>query len=490
MESQIFGRDQEKKLFRKIYQSKEAAFIAVYGRRRVGKTYLVKEFFKDKGLFFHLTGLKDEKAPMQLRGFAREFGDVFCEGKVGKAPKNWSEALNELRCAVEKVSINERVVLFFDELPWLASPKSGFLSALDHLWNRYLSSMPNVILVICGSAASWMIKRVINDKGGLHGRITHEIPLFPFTLEETQGYLEGRNIFLKPMQLTELYMAIGGVAKYLTYIERGFSAAELINQLCFTRRGPLTNEFHRLYQSLFTHYESHIAIVRALSRKRLGMGYRELAKAAAISPGGTFTQKLQELKMSGFIDTMAVFGKGKRERRYVLVDEYSLFYLTWMEGSSVLEMDETTANYWLRQRETPKWTAWKGYAFERMCLKHLKGIKEALGISAILTKTSKWSCRPKDPQDRGAEIDWVMERDDGCIHLFEAKYVADDFEIDKEEARRLRNKRTVFQRETQTRKTLFTTFITPYGVKENSYYADGVDQQVILEKLLAVGAKL
>ncbi|MCB1115841.1 MAG: AAA family ATPase [Chlamydiia bacterium] len=488
MDSQIFGRDKEKERLKKIYQGKEAAFLAVYGRRRVGKTFLIKEFFQDKGVFFHLTGLKGEKTSTQLKGFSIELSDVFFQGKKQEIPKSWSDAMTELRYQLEKIPKDQKAILFFDELPWLASPKSGFLEALDHLWNRYLSNMRNMILIVCGSAASWMIRKVIDDRGGLHGRITHQMPLFPFTIAETQGFLEGREIFLSTMQLTELYMAIGGVAKYLTYVEKGRSAAEIINELCFQRGGPLYTEFHRLFRSLFNHYESHIAIVRALSKKRMGLTYREIAQETDLEDGGTLTGRLRELEESGFITSMSIFGKGKKERLFCLIDEYSLFYLTWIEEHSFADLDESNGNFWMRQRETSKWRAWKGFAFERICLKNIKAIKKALGIEEVMTKTSKWMYRPTNKEEKGAEIDWVMERGDGCIHLFEAKYTESDYEIKKEEAQKLREKRNIFKRETKTRKTIFTTFVTPFGVKQNTYFAEGVDQQIILEKLLEVGA--
>ncbi|NGX60522.1 MAG: hypothetical protein KR126chlam3_01698 [Chlamydiae bacterium] len=369
------------------------------------------------------------------------------------------------------------MILFFDELPWLASPKSGFLQALDHLWNRYLSSMPNIILIICGSAASWMINKVINSRGGLHNRITHEIRLLPFTFQETQEYLEKRNIAFDLPQLAQLYFAIGGVAKYLTYVSRGLSAAQIINALCFKKNGPLLREFYRLYDSLFSHSQHHIAIVRALAKVRSGLTHRDLAKATKLPTGGTFTSHLKELQTSGFIDTISTFGKSKWDIKYILIDEFSLFYLTWMEDLSSMDLDDDVPNYWVKQQKSSRYEAWKGFAFERLCMKHLKNIKQQLGISAVITKTSKYRANH-------TEIDWLIDREDNCINLFEAKFVESEFVITKAYAEILRNKKYLFAEATGTKKTIFLTMITPYGVKENAHFLGTVDQQLTIKTLI------
>ncbi len=476
MEENILGRHREKTLLKKIYSSKTPSFMAVYGRRRIGKTFLIKEFFQEKGAFFHITGIKNAKTATQLATFAIEFRDVFQKEGVLTTPKDWIDAFSQLRYEIQERSKKEKVILFFDELPWLASPKSGFLQALDHLWNRYLSSMENVILIICGSAASWMINKVINSRGGLHGRVTQEIPLFPFDLKETHEFLRNKRIEFDPHQIVELYFATGGVAKYLTYIERGLSAAQNINRLCFTRNGPLVREFYRLYASLFSHSEIHISIVKALAKVRSGLTYKDLAETTKIPAGGTFSQKLKELKLSGFIDTIATFGKGPRHQKYILSDEYSLFYLTWMAKLSSVDLDDDTPNYWIKQQTSPQYEAWKGFAFERLCMKHMRQIKETLGIASIITKTSKW-------RTNGAEIDWIVDRADHCIHLFEAKFVDSEFVITKPYERSLQNKKQQFKIETGTRKTLFTTLFTPYGARENDHYFGSVDLQLTIEAL-------
>ncbi len=327
----IIGRKQEQEILQKVVDSREASFVAVYGRRRIGKTYLIKHFFKNKGLFFHLTGIQDASVDVQLQNFAAEFTDRFLKGKEMAPPKDWFAAMQLLRKEVEKVPKQSKVILFFDEIPWLATPRSRFLQALEHLWNRYLSDLPNVILIVCGSAASWMIEHVLQNKGGLHGRITREIRLLPFSLKETEEFLQKKQIYLDRKQILELYMCLGGVAKYLSYLERGKSVGQLIGDLCFSYNAPLISEFHKLYRSLFHESEEPISIVKALATSRSGLSYQEVVKKTGLSTGGTLSKKIEELKQSGFVIEIPLFEE--KASRYLLIDEYSLFTSPGMRGS-------------------------------------------------------------------------------------------------------------------------------------------------------------
>ncbi|MBX9923730.1 MAG: ATP-binding protein [Rhabdochlamydiaceae bacterium] len=481
---EIIGRKQEQKQLQKILDSKDPAFLAIYGRRRIGKTYLTKNFFKNKGLFFHLNGIQDAPLDVQLQNFAVEFSDVFLKGKTLKKPKDWFAAFQLLRKAIEDVPKDTKTIVFFDELPWLSTPRSLFLQALEHLWNRYLSEASNIILIVCGSAASWMIENIINNKGGLHGRVTKEMRLLPFTLRETEEFLHSKQIHLDRKQIIELYMCLGGVAKYLSYLEKGKSAAQLIGELCFTYNAPLISEFHKLYRSLFLQYEEHEAIVKALSKSRMGLSYQELLKKTGLSTGGTFSKRIHELMQSGFIAEISSFEESESARRYLLIDEYSLFYLTWNAGVSALDLQNRGPDYWMKQRNSQAWKAWTGHAFECLCLKHLENIKASLGLGAVQTKTSKWKyIPPKGSKESGAEIDLVIERADQCINLCEIKFYEDLFSIDKEYSEKLCRKKECFERITKTRKPTFLTLITTQGTKHNSYYDAIIQQEVNMDSL-------
>ena len=370
----IVGREQERVLLNEIYASPDPEFLAVYGRRRIGKTYLISEFFKDKGVYFEITGMKKGTTAEQLFQFAYAYSQKFNDGNRVATPKSWGEALALLHTALQKVDKEKKIILFFDEVPWLASPRSKFLNALEHFWNRYLSRNKQIILIICGSSASWIIRNIINNKGGLHGRITRKIRLLPFTLSETENYLHSRQIELDRKQMIDIYMAIGGVPKYLSYVKRGKSAAQNINDICFSLNGGLYDEFNNLYQSLFENYEHHISIVKALSKKAEGLTKTELLKEAQLESGGTSTRIIEELVDAGLLIFVPSFHIRKKKGVFRLVDEYSLFYLTWIDSSTKLGFENISGDYWIRKYGTPKWMAWSGCAFESLCLKHVHKI--------------------------------------------------------------------------------------------------------------------
>ncbi len=459
----IFARQRELKILDGIYHSKQPEFLAVYGRRRIGKTFLIRQFFKKKGLYFELTGIKDGSLGQQLQSFSIEFSRVFGTPPTSP-PKSWIEGLNRLRQAIEKMPSTERIILFFDELPWLATRRSSFIQALEHFWNRYMSDDPRVILIVCGSAASWMIKKIIRNKGGLHGRLTAEIRLLPFDLSETEKFLQHRGITLDRKQLIDIYMAIGGVAKYLTHVEKGKSSLQVISQVCFD--GPLFKEFDELYSSLFQHYNRHISVVKALAEITGGLTKAQICEATKISSGGGLTTILDELEASGFIVPIASFGKKKQEMRYRLIDEYSLFYLRWITQAKSVALSGVDENFWLKIGHSPAGRAWSGYAFESLCMKHIRKIKEALGISGVSTTESTWLYKAsKNSDERGTQIDLLIDRADHCINLCEIKYTNEPFTIDQDYALKLQAKKSIFISKTNSKKSIFLTLITTYGVR-------------------------
>jgi len=483
MSDTIFGRERELKILERLLHSPKPEFLAIYGRRRVGKTHLIHEFYKDKGVYFSVTGSKNSNKKLQLRKFYRELKSKFLLPDTDKEPKDWDEALFVLKEAVSKINLSQKVILFFDELPWLASNRSGFLPALEYLWNQHFSRMNNILLIVCGSAATWIIKKIINNKGGLYGRLSETIKLNAFSLSETEKFLRSRNVQLSRKQLVELYMALGGIAKYLTYIHPGESTAQAVNRLCFTPQGQLVEEFNNLYHSLFDNSEQHIDIVKELARKKSGLSQKELLDKLRIPSGGHASLILEELQESGFISASLGFEKKTKDKRIWLIDEYSYFYTTWMEGVKGSILLGNDRDYWLKMQNDSRWKTWAGYAFESICFKHIAQIKKALGISAVLTTESQWRHRPKDKAEKGAQIDLIIDRKDGCINLCEIKFHHSSFTIDQNYARELAQKIAVFKEETQTSKAIFLTLITPFGLHKNEYSIELVQQELNLDDL-------
>jgi AAA+ ATPase superfamily predicted ATPase len=467
----IIGREQELVILQELYESSSPQFLAVYGRRRIGKTFLISEFFRDKGIYFELTGIKDADLKTQLGNFAREYADVFQAGKPIPVPTDWFAAFDLLRKQAQRKS-RERLIIFLDELPWLASRRSQFLPALDHTWNRYLSRESGVIVIICGSAASWMIKKVLYDKGGLYGRLTQQIRLLPFTLAEARLFLEDQRVALPPQQFMELYMSVGGVAKYLTQMQAGRSADQLIQGRYFDRNAPLRGEFHKLFGSLFGDYTKHLSVIEALSATHYGLSSEQLLSKTRLRSGGGFSDVLSELLESGFITFLPQFGNKKKAGIYLLTDEFTLFYLKWVRRWE----NELTGleGYWQRQSNTQSFRAWAGYAFETLCIKNIQHIKQQLGIAAVTTHVSQW-------HNQSTQIDLVIDRADNCINLCEIKFHNAAYTLTGEEAAKLQRKKAAFLTSTQTRKALFLTLITVNGVTRNPNYVNTIDCHVQAE---------
>ncbi len=476
MNTQIIGREEEINILEKLLKSREPELLAIYGRRRVGKTFLVKTYYKPN-LIFSCSGQYNGKTQEQLLNFSEQL-NVFFPSKATVLPATtWQEAFSRLRNSIEAVKHRRKKVIFFDELPWLDSHKSGFLSSFSYFWNMFAAQRPDILVVICGSAASWIIDKVVNNKGGLHNRITQRIRLQPFTLKETRSYLQHKNINLDHYQLLQLYMVMGGVPAYLNAIERRKSTAQNIENICFSKDGVLVNEFDNLYTALFNAPEKHIQVIQALTRKNKGLTRAELLKTGKFLTGGGITSVLKELTESGFIDRTYPFGKKERDSLYRLTDEFSLFYFKFMQNLKGNEKGQ-----WLSRLSTPAYISWCGYAFENICLKHIVQIKKSLQIGGVQSTSSSWI---GSSGTNSAQIDLLIDRADHCINICEIKFSIKPFSIDKKYAAALENKLLIFRQQTGTRKTLLLTFITAYGLTNNAYREQLTDNEITMDALFA-----
>jgi uncharacterized protein len=479
---ELIGREPEIATLQEATVSPRAELIAVYGRRRVGKTFLIRTVY-EQNIVFELTGLKDANLADQLENFSDTLADTFKPPIPLARPTKWMEAFRQLTHFIEADTRTEKKVVFLDEFPWLDTPKSGFLQAFDHFWNNWASRKSNLIVVICGSAASWMIQNIVRNKGGLHNRLTRRMRLFPFNLYETERLLIQQGIVLERYQILELYMALGGIPQYLMDVKAGESPAQTIDRLCFTHEGWLRHEFQDLYPALFDNAEKHLEVVRALGEKPYGMTRTDIMEACDMTTGGSLTTVLDELLQSGFISDYVPFGKTSRDVIYKLTDEYSLFYLKFIENSKSMG-----GGTWLAKSAGASYTTWCGFAFENICLKHIPQIKKALGIAAVYTEHSAWRYKPKASEGTdtgGAQIDLLFDRNDRCINLIEIKFSVGAFTIDKKYAEELRNKRWVFMERTQTKKSVFMTMLTTFGVKTNEHYLGTVQNQINMSALFA-----
>lgn len=475
----VVGREEEAKILDYKLSTASPELIAIYGRRRVGKTYLIRTHLKES-IVFELTGIHGAKMDDQLKNFSLALGKAIKSPAPIATAESWLGAFADLdKYLLDKLDTEKPMVLFFDEFPWLHTHRSNFLRAFDHWWNSSGTKRSNLKVVICGSAASWMIEKILNDRGGLHNRVTQTIKLLPFTLTETDAYLKHKGIQLDQYQVLQIYMAMGGIPHYLQHILPGESAAQIIDRLCFSKNGPLRIEFKNLFESLFIHADQHEKVIRALAQKAKGLTRDEIIIACKLTTGGGTTKILKELEESGFISTYIPFGKSVNENIYKLSDEYSLFYQKFIENAKA-----TGEGTWLRQTQMQSYISWSGFAFESVCHKHRKQIKKALGIGDVLTEESSWRyLPPKGSGGKGAQIDLLLDRQDRTINICEMKFAGDEFMIDKKYADELDNKLNVFRRETGTRKSLFLSMVTTYGVRKNNYYTGRVMREVKMEDL-------
>ena len=473
---EFVGRDDECRILQGALESPDAELIAVLGRRRVGKTFLIRTVYKSN-MLFEFSGVHDASLQDQLFNFSVALGTVTGNIRRSSVPGSWMEAFVFLEEYLAPIVKEKKSVIFFDEFPWIQTHRSGFLSAFGHFWNTWASRQQNLVVVICGSAASWMIRHIVNNQGGLHNRITRRIRLLPFNLNETEEYLQSRKVNLDRYQILQLYMALGGIPQYLKNIKPGESAAQAIDRLCFTKDGGLIDEFRNLYQSLFDNAENHIAIIIALAAKGMGLTRTEAIQQSGLSSGGTTSRLFEELAESGFITAYIPLDKKVNDSIYKLTDEYSLFYLKFIEKART-----KGPGTWLKLTSTPSWKSWSGFAFEGICFKHAPQIKKALGISGVLTSESVWRYKPRG-EEQGTQIDLLIDRTDHCINICEMKFAQSEVIIDKAYAENLRQKENVFRERTRLRKTLFLTMVTTYGVRKNDYYVGLVVNEVKMDAL-------
>ena len=468
----LAGREYEQQLLLKLQNSGKPEFVAVYGRRRVGKTFLIRQVF-DNAFTFHFTGMANASLQQQLANFNIAFSRIDKKG-FGKTAESWLEAFAQLIDFLEQDETKRKIV-FIDELPWLDTPSSGFIPALEHFWNSWAATRNDILFIVCGSAASWMISKLINNKGGLHNRVTQRIHLKPFTLAECEVYFKMRNAAFDRYQLLQLYMVMGGIPFYLEQVDTGRSAAQNIDSICFTQTGLLQNEFNNLYASLFKKADKHIAIIEALATKLKGITREELLQITGLPNGGGTTRLLTELEASNFILRYRPFEKKERNSLYQVADFYSLFYLKFIKNANVAD-----ENFWINGLDSPAYRAWSGYAFEQVCLAHVNMIKNGLGISGVQSNSSSWI---GGDGKHAAQIDLLIDRRDQVINVCEMKFSMNTFSITKKYADDIRNKLGVFKAATGTKKSLYFTMITTFGLLQNDYAHSLVQNSLTMDVL-------
>lgn len=473
----MVGRIEERKRLLGTLESEESEFVAVYGRRRIGKTYLVRETLGGSFAFQH-SGVANGTLAEQLHAFRGALRD---QGHGDCPPlKSWFDAFDELKKLVKRSDAVKKVV-FLDELPFMDVVGSRLVPALEHFWNAWASARKDVVLVVCGSATSWILNHVVHSRGGLHGRVTERIRLQPFTLAECREYAVSRGLALTDYQIAQTYMVLGGIPYYWKFLNRSLSPARNIDRMFFSDADELENEFQELYASLFKRKEAYMRIVSALGTKSSGMTRREISENADVAESGTMAKYLEELEQCGFIRKYVLPGRKTKGAVFQLIDNFTLFHFRFVKGNETHD-----GGFWSSSLDSPFHVVWEGLAFERLCLWHVPQIKRALQIGGVLSSTFAWRHVPEGRGDAGAQIDLVIDRNDGIVNLCEMKFSSGPHAIDAAENAAMRRKKEAFRAETGTRKAIHVTYVTPFGLKPNAY-ANDVQSEVTLSDLFRDG---
>ena len=456
----LIGREKEKQILLNALTEEYSQFIAVYGRRRVGKTFLIRESYEYK-FYFQFTGAAKTTARKQLARFRL----ALKEQGLNDVPTltNWMDAFSELKRFINQQPEGKKII-FLDELPWMDAPRSNFLSELESFWNGWASARKDIIFIVCGSSTAWMVKKIIKNKGGLHNRLTHRIALKPFSLHLCEEMMKSRGISLTRKQILEGYMIFGGVPYYWSLLNRGASLTQEISRLIFSEDGDMYDEFNMLYASLFKKPEPYIKVISLLAKKKMGMTRQEIITTGKLEDNGALTEILKDLEWCGFIRGYSMIGNKIKNEVYQLIDHYTLFYYEFIHEQ------RHGNNFWQAMQGKPQYNTWCGLAFERVCLWHIEQIKNKLGISGILTNEYAWRTGPNKEKNRsGVQIDLLIERSDGIIDLCEMKYSKDTYTINETYEKELIQKKNIFAEVTKTKSAIHTIMVTTYGINHNAY---------------------
>ena len=461
MSEPFIARERECAELQRCLDSGRSELVIVYGRRRVGKTFLIERFFNDK-YDFKFVGARNLSTRAQLANFARSLKKYGAQDV--KPFANWADAFYALENYLETLPTDKKKVVFFDEMPWVDSFRSDFVSSLEYFWNSWAVSQRNILFVATGSATSWMMDKLVANKGGLHGRITSRIHVTPFTLHEVEEYMRGIGSNWDRMQILQSYMLLGGVPFYYSLIRSSDSLAQNIDRLFFLEDGALRLEFDELYHALFSNADLYIEVVKLLCEHKSGLTFSEISKAIHFE-GGKLTRVLLNLERCDFIEKWAQYGNKKREARYRMIDFYTIFYYKFIESNSYKD-----SHWWSNNLDSRSISSWMGNAFEQVCMAHHRQIKDKLHIDSMATSIYTWH-KKSDEELPGAQIDMIIERADRIIHLCEMKFSENKYAITKDYEMKLRERAGIFKMATGNKKALVHTFITTYGVVDGKHHS-------------------
>lgn len=471
---EVAGRDYEKSVLDEILLSPKSELVGITGRRRVGKTFLIRNYL-DKNIYFEYSGMYQASLAEHMDRFAKQLGKYFYNGQSTESPSNWYKAFDQLELILSKTRSKKKKVIFLDELPWMGMSHISFKNAFTNFWNTFAAVRQDIVLIFSGSSTAWLHSYIFRDRGGLFQRITRRIYLQPFTLHETEQFIKSKNLLLNKYAILELYMILGGVPFYLDQVKSGESVVQAIDRLFFRATSELKTEFNELFKSLFSDAPVFKNVVELLSMHQEGLKRNDIIKLLNLSSGGQLSKVLEEIEHCGFITELIPYGKKNKDKKYKLTDPYVLFYHRFVKGN-------TSKAKWAQLSKKQSWVSWSGIAFENICMHHVVQIKEALKIGGIISSSGSWSQIGTNEMP-GAQIDLLIDRDDKIINICEVKYYNNKITVTKKLADEIRMKMTSFSFFTKTKKTIMPIIISPYGIIENIHSNGLIQQSIDVEQL-------
>jgi len=417
MNTIFYGREREVSALREKNWREKALLIAVYGHRRVGKTALVEFAYKDNVLW-KFEGIENANTATQINYFLKQLSHCSCPRCEFKA-FDWDEAffLLDKQISRREKDISDRLVIFFDEFQWMCEMKSDLVSLFKYHWDNFLSRHPKITFILCGSISSFIVKKVLYSKA-LYGRVNLEINLLPLSIHESQLLLkEG----LCQKNVLDVHMILGGIPQYLLELNPKMTIIQNLNEYAFKPTGFFFNEFNRLFISHFAGNAAYEKILRALSQGKLSIS--DLSGKCNIPSGGSFTERLREMELAGFIEKQVPVDKGDKSRlqKYCINDEFLHFYFKFIAPNSLNIINgKFSFQSILKNRD---YSQWQGFAFERLCRKHAAHIADYQRFSGIDYKAGSWFKR-KNGRSSGAQVDLIFIRSDNVITACEIKYTS------------------------------------------------------------------
>lgn len=415
----FIGRTHELKLLRELtFKGGSSSRLTVlYGRRRVGKTRLVEESFKDLPLL-KFEGLEGQSTAAQQREFLRCLAEISGKQEYRLIrTTQWTDLLILLADFISDRYKGRPVVVFLDEFQWLAAGRTKLVSSLKYVWDNHLKKMKNLHLILCGSICSFLVNKIIHSRA-LYGRIDLELHLEPLTLPEITALFHPRRSL---REVVELYMAVGGVPQYLERIDPAQSVRLNLERLCFSRGGYLVDEFDRIFVSHFGTNQHFRKILSVLAKKAFA-SREQLQKACHLASGGRITEYLDDLELAGFIESYRPVDKPEatKIRRFRIADPYLLFYFQFIHPS-IRKINRTGSKAFFKNYVPDnRYDVWRGYAFESICIKHSQLISEILGFGAVQFESGSWFSRSSNAEV--SQIDLVFLRADKVVTICEIKF--------------------------------------------------------------------